>query len=330
MSLFCDVAPRLAVRNVTSPGFSPLQLERRLTSLTALFETFMEGHLPNHGGLTAASLRLLLHPLQCLSAHLHQCLATFGNIQDSRNSALGLASKAFIDELGALLERWRRLAWNLTKQSGNICEVTRNSLVLYHIMVLNNLSAFPEVERLARENQRGHAQTHTTRFWMRTSSADAVALLLFHCGQCLHHLRSMLPTTRPLWWAAALYRVTLVLSQATMSNAVTGFRFASSIEAGSSLIVLDKEYGLNDVDQDMALQRFLNRLQGTPALTKPDGSTVLLAVAVDVLDVSLAMLDEHLAFDSTAFANGVRVKIGALRWRWRESNSISMTRSLVG
>lgn len=330
LSLFHDVPPRLALQDFTSCNISPLSETSNFTSLPALFEAFTEGQLANQTCITAPTLRLLLHPLQCLSAHLHQCLATFDSIQDAGkgpNSTIGLASKAFIDELNALLEQWHELCLSATAASG-MCPTSRISLVLYHMMILNNLASFPEIERLVREDVTGGDTTRCqTLPWMRKDAANTKALLLFHCGQCILHLRTLSSTARPLWWPAALYRVALVLSQCIISNSLpfaSGLRFKSTLDSprspNSSLVVLDEDYVTSAPGRDVALQRFLTRLQGTPVLTWLDGSTMLLSSTINVLDYCIKMLDSHIVSDPSAFASGIHVKMGALRSRW-ESQS---------
>jgi hypothetical protein len=318
LSLFHDVPPKLALQDIASPGFSPLRFERRFSSLTVLFETFIEGQPSSQGGFTATSLRLLLHPLQCLSAHLYQCLATFGSIQDSGkplNSTLGLASKAFIDELSVLLQRWHGLSLTLIAKSGGICHITRGSLILYHLMVLNNLTSFPEVER-SFQTDPASAQGFLARSWMRTASAETIAMLLAHCGQCLHLLRTTPASDRPLWWAAALYRVALILTQAVGSDSSSPYRPSSSAGPESAIMVLDQDFGIAGAEANIAFQRSLGRSQGTPALRRSDGSTVLLTQKLDALDYCIALLDEHLLVEGTAFAKRVKTNLGALRSGW--------------
>jgi hypothetical protein len=280
LSIFHNVPPKLAVGSVTSPGFSPLQYDRRFTSLTAIFETFAEFQ----HDVTDICLRMLLHPLQCLSAHLHQFLSTFDSIQESRNSALGLASKAFIDELNLLLDRWYALATSVTSKPTPISPVTQSSLILYHLMAQDNLASFPNIERLIMEGPSNQAQGYDTRLWMRTPSPASAALLLFHCGQVLFHLRTMSRANRPLWWAAALHHTVLLLCQTIISNQASGIAFDIGMSHNTCLVSLDKDYTLGGAEKDMALQRFLNRLQGTPVLTRLDGSTMLVGRVVDVLD----------------------------------------------
>lgn len=311
LSIFNDVAPRLEVKSPTSPGFPPLQCDRRFASLTTIFESFNCQH-----SITGVHLRMLVHPLQCLSAHLHQFLSTFDSIQESRNSALGLASKAFTDEVGTLLDRWYRLALSTISISETICPITKGSLVLYHLMVQNNLASFRDVEREALETQYGHAQGLHTHSWMRNPSSESTASLLFHCGQAVFHLRTMAPVNRPLWWAAALYRSGNLLYQTVLFNHTSRLPFSIGLEPSSSFIPLDMDYTAGSTDQNIMLQRFLIRLQGTPVLTRSDGSTMLLGLATDVLDYCLDLLDEHLVFDQTVFAESIRIKFVNLRLRY--------------
>jgi hypothetical protein len=334
LSLFHDTPPKLAAQDYSSSKLFPLPSETRYSpaSLSALFEAFMDDHLSGKDYITASSLHLLLHPLQCVSAHLHQCLATFGNVQDSGkelSSTFSLASKALIDELDTLLQRWHRLALSLTGESG-ICLSARGSFALYHIISLQNHASFPEVERIIRESTTSTLSRNLSpRSWMRMIGPKTTALLLFHCGQCLRHLRKLPSHARPLWWTEALYRVALTLSLAITSNVAQPdsspqFRVNDDSVSFSQthLIALDGEFGVGDVDQDAVLQRFLSRLQGTPVLTRSEGSPLYLFGATDVLDHCIDMLGEHMLFETTALANGVHVKLKALRWRWIEKTTM--------
>ncbi|KAF2713327.1 hypothetical protein K504DRAFT_498142 [Pleomassaria siparia CBS 279.74] len=314
-------------------GGSLVQFEKNYTSLMSLFTVFKESQLSGcHDSFSVTSLRLLLHPLQSLSTRLHQCLDTFSSMQcpgRAPNSTMGLASKAFMDEVGTLLERWRRLFASTVAMTGNSCPKLRESLALYHIMVLNNLTSFPRVERLIRERTETFRPNDSPQSWMRTASSEGMALLLFNCGQCLQVLRTMPAMTRPLWWAAVLYRVALILGQAIISNNATSstatLKFHTILEdaqsPNSTVVTLDREYAQHTQDQDIALQRFLGRMQGTPVMTKPDGSAMVLSSETKILDYCISMLDGHLVFESSSFANGIRLKLWLLRSRWRYGNS---------
>ncbi|KAH7381522.1 hypothetical protein BKA66DRAFT_464379 [Pyrenochaeta sp. MPI-SDFR-AT-0127] len=336
LSIFHDTPPKLAIQEIPTPAISPSQFNSHFSSLAAMFESFTDGQLSSKNGciLTPAHLRLLLHPLQCLSAHLHQCLDTFGSIQNVgfRNlpsSNLGLASKAFIDELGIYLRRWHKLSATVgsVTSSGSADPIMQGSMALYHIMVLNNLTSFPDIERLTRDRQKGLSTGGSAmKPWMRTPSPESTALLLYHAGQCLAVLRGMLPPTRPLWWAAALYRATLVLCHVVTNNHTSSTRFSTSSPPPSShpasgLIFLDQEYPHSSKGHDAPLQRFLGRLQGTPVLTRLDNSPMFLTSSADILEHAITLLNEHLIGDGTDFVRGILGKLCTLRARmWNDTH----------
>lgn len=356
MSLFHDIPPKLdatsihfplPVMTVASQGTRmamdgwksdttpPSSVEptqgQGYTSLTKLFEALTTGQLSRLQDVPATHLRLLLHPLQSMSMRLHQCLDTFSNLQGpgARPSAtISLASKAFVDEHMILLARWRYLATIVAARRENKPTILASSLALHHIMVLNSLASFPEIERLTRlwTGSGTITPTHSYQSWMRTASPEGLALLMFNCGQLLHVLRSMPPTVRPIWWPAALYRVTLLLCQAVISlnsmSAVAMFGFSGSAQVippdSSNLVFLDQNISPNAEDRDAGLREFLSRLHGRPVLTGVDGNAVMLLSEIIVLDHCVAMLEQHLLFDESAFARGIYEKLCELQSRWRQ------------
>ncbi|KAF2733578.1 hypothetical protein EJ04DRAFT_564970 [Polyplosphaeria fusca] len=338
MSLFNDVPPKLDAASITIPlplmalapqephmnaeGWqsetSPVStVENTPSSLASLFEAFMEGQLCNLQDITATHLRLLLHPLQSLSMRLHQCLDTFGNLHSPGtrpSNTISLASKAFADENRILLARWRHLATIIASRSATPPRTLASSLALYYIMVINSLASFPEVERLVRLRTGGTiSQNHSYQSWMRNASLEGLALLMFSCGQGLNVLRSMSPMERPLWWPAALYRVTLVFCQAIIAFNSISAEGASS--DNPSVVVLDRDFSPNAEDHDPSLQKFLSKLQGRPVLTGADGNVVLLLDEATGFDHCIAILEQHLSFDKSAFAQGVYERLCQSRSR---------------
>jgi hypothetical protein len=316
-----DATPPSTVESIQAPGY---------TSLTRLFEALMTGQLSPLQDIPATHLQLLLHPLQSLSMRLHQCLDTFSNLQGPGgrpSTTINLASKAFVDEHMILLARWRHLASIVAARCENKSTILASSLALHHLIVLNSLASFPEVERLTRlwTGSRTVTPTHSYQSWMRTASPEGLALLMFNCGQLLHVLRSIPPTKRPIWWPAALYRATLVLRQAVISlnsmSAVAMFGFSASAQVtpsgSSNFVFLDQNVGPDTEDRDPGLQQFLGRLHGRPVLTSSDGNAVMLLSEISVLDHCVAMLEQHLLFDESAFARGVYEKLCELRSRWK-------------
>jgi hypothetical protein len=190
-------------------------------------------------------------------------------------------------------------------------------------MNLNNMASFLEVERIVCETPTSSPAYDTSpRSWMRFTTENTMPLLLYHCGQCLHHLRNLPSATRPLWWAAALYQVTMLLILAAWSNCTKPrMCYQSHLVPGaipwqqSPLIALDTEYNVGNSEQDIDLQRFLTRSQGTAVLTWPDGSAMFINTATDVLGYCIGVLDKHLLSNSTELANSIAVKLQTLRSR---------------
>jgi hypothetical protein len=356
MSLFHDIPPKLDAMSIhfplpattatsqgtrmtmdgwesdaTPPSIGESVQGQGYKCLPGLFEALMTGQLSRLQDISATHLRLLLHPLQSMSMRLHQCLDTFCNLQGpgARPSAtISLASKAFVDEHMILLARWRHLATIVAARRENKPTILASSLALHHIMILNSLASFPEIERLTRlwTGSGTITPTHSYQSWMRSASPEGLALLMFNCGQLLHVLRSMPPTLRPIWWPAALYRVTLVLCQAVISlnsmSAVTMFGFSASAQVtpsdSSNLVFLDQNISPNAEDRDAGLREFLGRLHGRPVLTSTDGNAVMLLNEISVLDHCVAMLEQNLLFDESTFAHGIYEKLCELRSRWRQ------------
>ena len=101
--------------------------------------------------LTPVHMRLLLHPLQSLLCHIRQMLSCFSDTISSRCSPSRGATKEStqlrLEEVQALLQKWYELSMALQKSNPG-CHTTRCNLVLYHLISLNAVTNFPEIERL--------------------------------------------------------------------------------------------------------------------------------------------------------------------------------------
>ncbi|CAD0099900.1 unnamed protein product [Aureobasidium mustum] len=60
----------------------------------------------------------------------------------------------------------------------------RHLVVLYHLISLNTLTNFPDVERFARNDD--NIQTHESPCWVRSHHFEDRHRIFFHCGQVLH------------------------------------------------------------------------------------------------------------------------------------------------
>lgn len=247
---------------------------------------------------TPAHLRLLLQPLQALASHLYHYLG--GIFHGARTahiltSTTNLASEAQLDEVRTILQQWYTLCTrSMQRNSKGMCPATCQNLITYHLMNLNNLVCFPELERLA------HCEMPLDQAFQRSSClrvrcVEGIAQVLFHCGQALRLITALAPDDRPVWWAAALYRVALILWKIISANSGTNTAYASNLNpvASSGVVVLDRT-----ALEDESVQRFLRHLEGVPVLTKLDGTVLSLDQAGDVLDHIVCLLDRDTAFDS--------------------------------
>lgn len=256
------------------------QSEHECASVAGLFRTFMTGHISLLEGIPLTHLRLLLDPLQTLSMHLHQCLDAFGNVQNPGampNTAFNFASKALVEEHMSLLARWHQLAISVSARSeGASSAKLEGSLALYHIMVINSLASFQEVERLTQQQTGGVTAppSPSHRSWLRTASAVGLGPLMFNCRECLNILRTMPTMERPVWWPAALYRVALVLCQAVIS-----------INSKSP----NQNIGPDVEHHDPTLRGFLDKLHIRPVLTSGDSNAVMLVSEISVLDHCISL-----------------------------------------
>ena len=190
-------------------------------SLCELFQDFLHDNIARQKvPLSPQQLRLLLHPLQGLLCHLRQMLSCLPEVLPVRRTTNRTVTKAStmqrLEEVQAQLQHWYELSMTYYKDHPD-CAVTRCNLVLYHLISLNAVTNFSEVERLARRE----GITGSFGTMGASMSTDALARhkrciflreeAVFHCGQVLRVLRQMPADHRPSWWTAALYRAVLIL-----------------------------------------------------------------------------------------------------------------------
>ena len=113
-----------------------------------------------------------------------------------------------MEEVQCLLQRWFHLASKYTKTHPE-CPVMQAHLVLYHLIGLNAVIDFPQIERLARRET--FDGTYQSLVWTHKRCISDVGEAVFHCGQVIRLVRNMSRSSRPAWWAAAIYRAALTL-----------------------------------------------------------------------------------------------------------------------
>jgi hypothetical protein len=287
-------------------GLASREPVARPVSLRDLFSLFLDDEIfAQNIELTPLHLRLLLHPLQSLVYQFCQLLSCFSDSANSRPRARAVSAqstRARMEEVQTLLQRWYDLADRHLK-SNPMCPMMQAALVIFHLISLNAVTNFPEAERLARkENSDGSYQQ---LLWMHKRCIRDVEEALFHSGQVLRLVRSMPRAVRPPWWAAAIYRASMILWVDSLTH-------KESISPSTSTMfpVQGPSFALDALPPDHPLiVRYLTKREGLPTLTKRDGSQVPMDRASTVLSHCIDMIDEGLP---TRFSDGIRGKLERL------------------
>ena len=285
----------------------------RQTGLSELFEQFMEDGLMHQAeSLSATYLRLLLHPLQEMCSHLGQYLRFFSNnspVASSRLIATSV-SRSRLDEVRFLLKQWFELYTRssvFSSQDPFVC----TALVMYHLISLNTLVNFPEIEEFLRQDP--PVEPFRQHFNLRMRSLESAGEVYFHCGQVLRLLCLLRRSSRPIWWSAAIYRVALVCFVTSAARVGTG----GTHFGVSSLAPTNGEPAMFSINklppEDPTIERFLKSREGTPMITKFNGDLATLELPENVLNYCIDVLDEDLC---TRLAEGIRNRLVRLIERW--------------
>jgi len=335
LSLFYDVAPSFSVTELGAPmpdsdglwqaksaeewcsifeqvhefagGFSSILSGARPISLRDLFRQFLdEGLLAQGVELTPLHLRLLLHPLQNAVCQWRQFSSCFTDtVQGRRGSQSGQtmsnSAQSRLEEVQLLLQRWYSLAERYMKNN-EMCALMQSNMVIFHLISLNAVTNFPEIERLARRE--GVDGSHQQLLWFHSRCISNVEEAVFHCGQVLRHLRMMPRSIRPPWWAAAVYRVALILWTDSLVNTEMLTPTSGIFSPSETTFPVDM-----CSPDDPRVARYLSRKELTPMLTKRDGSQMPLDNAFAILFHCVDFIAEGV---STRFTDGIRMKLGKL------------------
>ncbi|KAJ4306092.1 hypothetical protein N0V88_000888 [Collariella sp. IMI 366227] len=227
LSLFYDTAPLFAITDLRCPLPGPEELWTSPTSdhWVAAMQAMYGSSNVNPQLLSSPSNNPSLHDLfqqflrgdlTLLTTHRpnnnnHNPTTTSPhyNINNTKSPTLDR-----LHEVKALLTKWHALTLAHNHPSSPI---THSNLILYHLIHLNALSNFPEIERLARREGFDHhpgpwelpLRQQMCFFSSRGHSSSNEAVV--HAGQALKLLREMPREGRPAWWPAAVYRVVMVL-----------------------------------------------------------------------------------------------------------------------
>ncbi|TPX15731.1 uncharacterized protein E0L32_000065 [Thyridium curvatum] len=280
-------------------------------SLYDIFQDFLHDNLTQRRyNFSPQHLRLLLHPLQSLLFHLRQVLSCFSDVYGVRRSPTRTICKTStatrLDEVQELLEKWYELCMEL-HASNPECEVTRCNLVLYHLVSLNRVAHFPEIERLARREAFDGTPWELSLRHKRCISHREEAI--FHCGQVIRLIEAMPVDRRPPWWAAALYRATLILWTDSLVRADPSFKGAANSGNGPGMIIINRVLP----EDPNGIPYMWGEYPSTIVLSCRDGSTVSLDRPTEVLAFGVDILKQSA---STRFVDGLKRKLVALAETW--------------
>lgn len=290
---------------------------RYVPSLHDLFSRFIDGELVTHSvQLSPFQLRLLLHPLQSLVCHLRQFLSCFsdgGSYCKASQAVSKSATRARLEDIQRLLQQWYTLSTPCTQSdsenAGNpLCATSTANLIIYHLISLNTLICFPDIERLARREV-------ALSSWLQMRGHEDVEETLFHCGQVLRLVRSMAERVRPPWWSAAVYRVALIAWATSMARHDGRDNLSSAVTDSDT----QTPFAIDGLPADHeSVMRYMKARKGTPMFSKADGALV----ALDVPETVLRHCIEILEADSTMrLTGGIHDKLVRLVERWSvESN----------
>jgi hypothetical protein len=290
-----------------SGGYSSVGSGARPLSLRELFQHFLDDELIPMGiEMTPLQLRLLLHPLQGLVCQYSQLLSCFSDSLSTRNSSsravTALSTRTRLGEVQALLQRWFDLAERYLK-ANHLCSMMSTNLVIFHLISLNAVTNFPEIERLARrENFDGtYPQLASTHRRCISDIEEAV----FHCGQVFRLIRQMPRGIRPPWWAGAVYRVGLVL----WTDSLTNKENVSPANNGM-FPVPGPAFAIDALTPEHPLIiRYLTKREGVPSVTKRDGTQIGIDQTFSIMQHCVDVIDEGAA---TRFSDGIRAKLDRL------------------
>jgi hypothetical protein len=325
ISLFYDTAPLASISDMKTPLPSPTELwqarsatewwnryERQQgtssetkPSLCELFRSFVEMDPSHKAKLDATELRLLLQPLQGIISHLRQFLRCF-NDEKVQGKASRMKTKSVTlarqEEIKVLLHNWYQLAFNSMESSPMMCA----NLINFHLINLNALVDFPELERAVRGDPREDPTLMSS--CTKVIHRDEIEDILMHCGQVLKNIRAISMDFRPHWWPGAHYRVALIAWAASMALKQYQKEAQDQNSSQQNLFAID-----TPAPEDPSVALFLKRQSGSPAFSNPDGSLVSLSSPKNLLAYFSESLDEDLSMRLT---NGTRNKLTRLAERW--------------
>ena len=332
LSLFHDTAPMFSVTELGTPmpdtdalwhaksaiewsgifervhefagGYSSLGSGARPLCLRDLFRLFAnEGVISQGIQMTPLHLRLLLHPLHSLLCQFRQLLTCLPdiNFRTNNKSATTAPTHIRLEEIQSMLQRWYGLASRYL-QSNSLCPVMQANLIMFHLVSLNAVTDFSKIEQMARRE--GLDESCQTFDMMRNQCITEPEKAIFHCGQTLRLIRIMPRTLRPPWWAAAMYRIAMVMWCDSLGQKEEAGPAMANQPGPEESVLIDRFH-----PEHPAIVQYTTKRQGKPALTRQDGSQMPIQDPAEVLFHCIDMISEGV---STRFTEGVCSKLTKL------------------
>ncbi|KAF2119281.1 hypothetical protein BDV96DRAFT_596025 [Lophiotrema nucula] len=276
-------------------------------SLAKLFHQFMGHDLSNTAStLSFTELRLLLHPVQALIYHLNKSVVYMYN-PGSHRVFDRLVSQ--LEEVQYLLKKWYTLSKRAEEQQHDSSEIGHTNMLMFHLISINAVTYFPDIERLAR----GELSVDEFRnsLWAGKRCVEEAAQIWCHCGQVIRHFRQMPASRRPYWWSATIYRVALCMwaTSLTVTNDI-GSKHARHSDAEK--LVLD------DLPFDHPIiVRYLRHQDGVPVLSGSgtEGAVVSVGSPIEIITYCIDVL--RTKEPGSQLDEGISARLSALAERWR-------------
>ncbi|KAH6676570.1 hypothetical protein B0J14DRAFT_356867 [Halenospora varia] len=273
-------------------------------SIGDLFQDLLHDNIRAHGQLSPLQLKLLLHPLHSLVSHLRDTLTCFSDGPGSHRGSRTVTKASTLtrlEEVQSLLQKWYGLCI-FHANDDSTSPIVQENLVLYHLISLNAVTSFPDIERVARREYMGEPLGNASQLYKRCIYRREEAL--FHCGQVLRLVNSMPKHCRPHWWSAAVYRATMIVWLYSLSQASSGTHKLGN----ESFFALDAV-----TPEHPSVTSYLWNGEGIPVLSRKDGSFTELDQPGKVLQHGSDLLAEGLA---SRMSDGIKRKLERLNTNW--------------
>ena len=256
-------------------------------------------------------LRLLLHPLQAQICYLRQFIPSRQDAGQASLERSRAANKARFSEVTSLLDQWYGIAKKSAFAHPNEVLTTAANLILYHLISLNTITSFRDIEQFARKA--ADLGPFRPAGWLQMRCVDAPREVYFHVGQILKCIRSMPQALRPPWWAGVMYRTALTAWAASICQRDE----QTTVNGGNaSPMHLDDEFTVDTVlAGDEAMTRYIKSGKGTPMLTRRDNVKVPMDEPNNILQHCIEVLEDD---SSMRLADGIKRKLKVFQDAWKD------------